>query len=352
MAASELEELIGFLDHPRAEVREMSADIVAGLTATPEGIENVKTRQRPLALKLFRSVGLGGDAARKSLVALVNVSHDPTFVEVLLQLNVVNRVMEMIRDGSVPHVDLLTSLLANVTISEKGCTDLLQIGQGSMEGLHMAVLLKKFVASGIALCPGDADPYQHVASVLTNVTRLAAARRLLLQPGRGLLAALVSQLAAWNPLRRLGASGAIKNCVLSAEEDGTLEAVLSEPQLLRHMLRPISGQQPLEKEDTVRECMAEAVLVLAGSERGRDVLWEVGAPEALRKGYEDEQHPGVCVAMERTAELFLSYGTIDSGMTPGVLGVASRSAQEQQQQQGEGQEAGEGRAEEQQQKRA
>lgn len=34
----------------------------------------------------------------------------------------------------------------------------------------------------------------------------------------------------------------------------------------------------------VRECMAEAVLMLAGTERGRDALWEAGAPEALRKG--------------------------------------------------------------------
>lgn len=43
------------------------------------------------------------------------------------------------------------------------------------------------------------------------------ARALLLQPGRGLLQALVSQLQSWNSLRRLGASGAIKNCVISAE---------------------------------------------------------------------------------------------------------------------------------------
>ena len=51
------------------------------------------------------------------------------------------------------------------------------------------------------------------------------------------------------------------------------------------MLRPINGQPPLEQEATVRECMAEAVLALAGCARGRDVLWDAGAPEALRKGW-------------------------------------------------------------------
>ncbi|KAG2448786.1 hypothetical protein HYH02_006138 [Chlamydomonas schloesseri] len=325
---SELEELVSFLDNSRPEVRSTAAEIVSGLTATPEGIEKLKSLQRPLVTKLFRSVGLGGDASRKCLVALVNLSQDPTLADLMLELNVVNRVMEFIREGSSPHVDLLTSILANVTISEGGSRHMLQIGQGNMEGLHMAVLLKKFVVGGITLGPGESDPFEHVASVLTNVTRLKEGRQLLLQPGRGLLAALVSQLQSWNALRRLGASGAIKNCIMSAEDDGTMDAVLDDKSLLPHILRPINGQEPKEKEDSVRECMAEAVLVLAGTERGRDALWEAGAPEALRKGYEDEQHPGVCVAMERTAEIFLSNSTIDSGMSAPVMGASAAARQE------------------------
>ncbi len=38
------------------------------------------------------------------------------------------------------------------------------------------MLLKKFVSGGIALCPGEPDPYEHVASVLTNVTRIKEVR--------------------------------------------------------------------------------------------------------------------------------------------------------------------------------
>lgn len=94
-----------------AQVRAVSAEIVAGLTANAEGIERLKSQQKPLVVKLFRSVGLGGDAARKALVSLVNLSHDPAVVEMLLDLNVVNRVMEFIRDGAMPHVDLLVSRL-------------------------------------------------------------------------------------------------------------------------------------------------------------------------------------------------------------------------------------------------
>ena len=69
------------------------------------------------------------------------------------------------------------------------------MGRGALEGFSVAVLLKHFLAP---VAPGQADAYEHVATVLPNVTRIAAGRKLLLQPGRGLLQALASQV------RRLG----------------------------------------------------------------------------------------------------------------------------------------------------
>lgn len=99
------------LPRPAPQVRSTAAEIVSGLTASPDGIEKLKSLQRPLVTKLFRSVGLGGDASRKCLVALVNLSQDPSLADLMLELNVVNRVMELVREGSSPHVDLLVSLL-------------------------------------------------------------------------------------------------------------------------------------------------------------------------------------------------------------------------------------------------
>ncbi len=89
------------------QVRNAAADIVAGLTASPDGIEKLKAVQRPLIIKLWRAVGLGGESSRKALVSLVNLSHDPAVADQLLQLGAVNRVMELIRENSCPHVDLL-----------------------------------------------------------------------------------------------------------------------------------------------------------------------------------------------------------------------------------------------------
>lgn len=75
--------------------------------------------------------------------------------------------------------------------------------------------------------------------------------------------------------------------------------------MLEGLLRPVSGRRPLELSSEVRQACAEALLQLATLEEGRDALWRLDAPNALKKGYEDEEHPGVMEALEQTARLFI-----------------------------------------------
>lgn len=50
----------------------------------------------------------------------------------------------------------------------------------------------------------------------------------------------------------------------------------------------------------------------AETDAGRRALWQLDAPTKLRTGYETEEHPGVCEAMERIANIFLSSsGTVE-----------------------------------------
>lgn len=79
--------------------------------------------------------------------------------------------------------------------------------------MRRAVLLKRFMQQPEPL----GDPFAHVASILVNLTRLRAARSLLLQPGRGLLGALGTQLHSALLLRRQGAAGTLRNVCFSAE---------------------------------------------------------------------------------------------------------------------------------------
>mmetsp|Transcript_15920 Transcript_15920/g.44472 ORF Transcript_15920/g.44472 Transcript_15920/m.44472 type:complete len:105 (+) Transcript_15920:584-898(+) len=78
-------------------------------------------------------------------------------------------------------------------------------------------------------------------------------------------------------------------------------------------MHPISGEEPKELEDSVRQAVAEAILMLAAEEEGREALLEHDAHLVLKKGYEYEECPGVCDAMERTAAIFMTKGKVEPG---------------------------------------
>ena len=65
-------------------------------------------------------------------------SQDMRFSGELVRLGAVARCMDWLREGrTVQHVDLVTKLLCNVTTLEQGSTDLLQLGEGDLEGFNM-----------------------------------------------------------------------------------------------------------------------------------------------------------------------------------------------------------------------
>ena len=68
-----------------------------------------------------------------------------------------------------------------------------------------------------------------------------------------------------------------------------------------------------EHDDVVRERVAGALLLLTEVEEEdvRAALWQKNVPELLKKGYELEEHPAVCDAMERIAESLMAAGGIE-----------------------------------------
>eukprot|EP00887_Chlorella_sp_A99_P004078 scaffold11.g4078.t1 len=307
----ELDELIDFLGDSRPQIKQHAAELVQGLTGSPEGIAQLASRASRLLPALLRLVGAEAATSGPALAALVNLSQEPAVQAQLLEAGAVGRCMDYVRERGCAHPGRLIMLLANLTSAEEGAAALLQLGKERLEGLWVAMLLRLFLtpaAGSGASGASDADPYEHVATVLPNVTRFREGRRLLLQPGRGLLRALASQLRAPNERRRRGCAGALKNCCFSAEEDGTLEHIVAEKEALRTVLDVLCGVSAKEDDAVVRENLAEAVLCMARPERGRKALWACKAPELLQKGYEWEESPTVCAAMEATAELFLADG--------------------------------------------
>lgn len=157
---------------------------------------------------------------------------------------------------------------------------------------------------------GIKDAFEHVASILPNATVFKAGRKVVLEPGRGALQALASQLDSDNALRRTGCAGAIKNCFFCCEEDGTEKDIAEEEDALNVILGLLCGTGASKKkaEDTVREMLAEGMYCLVKSDVVRTKLWRMNAVDLLKKGYEDEENVTVCEALEGCAEFFLQDG--------------------------------------------
>ncbi|URE05432.1 hypothetical protein MUK42_09181 [Musa troglodytarum] len=92
-------------------------------------------------------------------------------------------------------------LLANLTQVDSGARALLQIGDDKIEGLYISKLVRSFCRSS----PGDSkeDTFEHVASVLVNISKVEAGRKILLEPKRGLLKQAICQLDSSNPLKKI-----------------------------------------------------------------------------------------------------------------------------------------------------
>ena len=153
--------------------------------------------------------------------------------------------------------------------------------------------------------------HDHVGPILTNVTRTPEGRRLLCDAGGGGLGAAAAALRApaASDLRRRGCAAALRNCCLSAAESEDLEGVLAQKGALKDILAALCGDDSPgatgDPDATVRQHLAEAIVMLAASDEGRGALWDAGAPEALRRAYADEEDADVCAALEEAARLFL-----------------------------------------------
>ena len=305
----DIDDLVVFLKHDSVKIQLHALKLIQGLTVEQQIVQKLAEKRDELIPALLQFVPKEKALSKTALTSLVNMSQEPRILDALLDMNMPNRCMDYLREKVCPGSEqLLVMLLANMTSVERGAEQLLQIGQGAKEGLHLAFLLGYFLREGSDNESGDT--YEHIASILPNATVFKQGRRVVLEPGRGALLALSSQLNSNNPLRRMGCAGAIKNCFFCCEEDGTEKDISEEEDALNSILAALCGTGVHKKkaEDDVRELLAEGMYCLAKSDIVRTKLWKMNAVELLKTGYEDEENPTVCEALEGAAEFFLQDG--------------------------------------------
>lgn len=326
--ATELDELIGFLSSSSIQVKKAAADIVQGLTGTEEGIQSLASRADLLSGPLLCLLPCEWGLAQPAAEALVNLSPEPQLAEAVIQAGGIEKAMELVGRPGQGVNRLLILLLVNLTQLELGAKRLLQEAEKT-QGIFVCKLVRLFTKPSEE--EGSEDQYEHVASVLMNITRLESGRKLLLDTKKGFLKQVLPQVDSKNIVRRKGVAGTVRNCCFEAECE--LPSLLFASQFLwPALLLPLAGRQVYSKEDTskmppelagflshereaeidpqIRIEAADALYLISLHEGGRRALWAVNGPRILQVGYESEEDTRVIEAYERLGSLLIEGSSI------------------------------------------
>ena len=251
MSKEELQEVVEYLKHPNPSVRQEACKILTQLCTSPSTFTTLASLDPvPLLLPLISSPP---PLQSSTLTLLLLLSTSEPFIPVLLSHPTLSTLIELLRTSPSPppsSTPPALSLLVNLTREERGAQQLMQEGT-ALEGLHLRRLLSWFL-----LPPFPNDPYQHVASLLLNVSQLPSGRRWLLSPQLGALASLPAYVLSESEVRQRDVLTMFRNLFLEAVSHPLLLAP-SCP-LLQHVLLLIAGEGEVREEE--REGFFPAVL--------------------------------------------------------------------------------------------
>ncbi|OQR93069.1 hypothetical protein ACHHYP_02939 [Achlya hypogyna] len=304
MSSTEMQELVGFLSSPRADLRQSAMQLALGLTATDAGVLSLIKADAVKAL--CRLVSDVNTIARDAIHALVNMTAThPVACETALKFDIVNRLMNQL-DSDFAHKDLSMMLLANVTTTPDGAKALVandakyKVREVILQKLTMLFLESEPEPEGIDLATGEPkwdDDYQYIANVLANITQLEEGRDFLLQmrqsstPPKALVEVLLPQIHSPNVVRRRGIVQAVRNLCFDSDNHFFLYDTLD---VVGHMQKRLAGPEPLELDEkngmtnlvlgclgakkkresdvAVRQAAVECLILFCSSRNGRNVL--------------------------------------------------------------------------------
>ncbi|KAL9421249.1 hypothetical protein AB3S75_038753 [Citrus x aurantiifolia] len=328
--ANELEELLDFLCSPSPSVKKAAVDIVRGLTGSEDGLQSLSKYSKIALPSLARLLSENKEVSEPAAEALVNLSQNSELAGKMVQMGMIKTAMDLLYKPDSSITRLLVMLLVNLTQLDYGISSLLQVEDEQIQGLYVMKLVRSFCRSS---SEASDDPFEHVGSILVNISKKEAGRKILLDPKRGLLKQIVRQFDSSNYLRKKGVSGTIRNCCFEAEHQLQNLLLISEF-LWPALLLPVAGNKVYKEEDTskiplelasalrierepvddpeIRIQALESIYLITLQEAGLRAFWSVNGPRVLQVGYEEEGDPKVMEAYEQVGSLLVhGSGTED-----------------------------------------
>ncbi|KAJ4846377.1 hypothetical protein Tsubulata_039925, partial [Turnera subulata] len=324
--ATELEELVDFLSSPSPPVQKAAVEIVRDLTGSEEGVTTLSKYAKTLLLSLSKLLSGNKEVAEPAAQALINLSLNSDLAAKMVGLGLIRTAMDVLYKPESSITRLLVMLLVNLTQLDAGISALLQTEDEKMQGLFVMKLVRSFTRSS---SENKDDPFDHVGSILVNISKKEAGRKMLLDPKRGLLKQILRQFDTTSPLRKKGVSGTIRNCCFEAENQ-LQDLLLISEFLWPALLLPVAGKKVYSEQGTskmplelssalsierepvddpeIRIEALESIYLITLQEAGLRAFWSVNGPRILQVGYEEEEEPKVMEAYERVGSL-LVHGT-------------------------------------------
>ncbi|KAL7110198.1 hypothetical protein ACP275_05G010000 [Erythranthe tilingii] len=338
--ATELEELLGFLSSPSPPIKKAAVNILRDYTGSEDGLRSLGKYSSVAVPSLSHLLAEKKEVSEPAAEALVNLSQNHDLAEKMVEMGLVKAVMNILyrQACDIPH--LLVMLLVNLTQLDVGIQSLLQNEDEKMRGLYIMKLVRSFCTSS---SQKEGDPFEHVASILVNISQKEDGRKLLLDPKRGLMKQIIRQFDSPSTLRKKGVSGTIRNCCFEAENQLQNLLLISEF-LWPALLLPVAGNKVYSEEDTskmplelgsalsiereleadpeIRAQVLDAIYLIVLQEAGRRALWSVNGPRILQVGYEYEENPKVMKAFERVGSLLIQEdGTSEASTELSKMGL-------------------------------
>jgi hypothetical protein len=203
--------------------------------------------------------------AASSYEALVNLSSDvlEARLDFLLGLKAVDRVFETLKEPAASSrlTNAALMFLSNLTTAKEASIDVLQssLDDPMLVGVRMRRLVEKFLDPTLKpkaeADAGEVDSWEHVASVLCNVSQLQDGRDLLRRRSTNVLPRLILELESPSAVRRRGTAAALRNCCYETLDHDWL---LFEVGILGRLLLSLAGPEPMTASET--DGMEELVL--------------------------------------------------------------------------------------------
>ncbi|TQD78259.1 hypothetical protein C1H46_036204 [Malus baccata] len=156
-------------------VTKAAVDIVRGLTGSDDGLQSLANYSKILLPSLSRLLAGNKEVAETAAEALVNLSQNSGLAAKMVDMGMINVAMDILYKPGSSISPLLVMLLVNLTQLDVGVTSLLQSGDEKMQGLYVMKLGRSFCRSSDE---ASEDPFEHVDSILVNISKQEAGRKL------------------------------------------------------------------------------------------------------------------------------------------------------------------------------